>query len=38
MCNCDGSPVRDGYRGVEILLETWIGPGTHYCSAMTCLE
>ena len=33
-----GSPVRDGYRGVELLLETWIGPHMPDCSAMTCLE
>ena len=33
-----GSPVRDGYRGVEILLEAWIAPSMPDCSAMTCLE
>jgi hypothetical protein len=30
--------VRDGYRGVEILLEAWIDPQAPDCGAMTCLE
>ncbi len=38
---CDhlvGSPVRDGYRGVEILLEAWLDPSPPDCSTMPCLE
>jgi hypothetical protein len=38
---CDhvvGSPVRDGYRGVEILLEAWIEASLPDCSTMPCLE
>ncbi len=38
---CDhfvGSPVLDGYRGVNLLLEAWIDPATPDCSALTCLD
>ncbi len=33
-----GSPVRDGYRGVELLLEAWIAPNAPDCNALPCLE
>jgi hypothetical protein len=34
----EGSPVRDGYRGVELLLEIWMNPGIPDCLEMPCLE
>lgn len=34
----EGSPVRDGYRGVELLLEIWMDPGLPDCAGMICLE
>jgi len=33
-----GLPVRDAFRGVELLLEAWIGPSLPDCASMTCLE
>lgn len=33
-----GFPVRDGYRGVELLLEAWIEPDAPDCAALTCLD
>lgn len=33
----EGSPVRDAYRGVEVLLETWVDPAAPDCAAMRCL-
>jgi hypothetical protein len=32
------SPVRDGYRGVDRLMETWIDPSPPDCSKVDCLE
>lgn len=32
-----GVPVRDGYRGVDLLLEAWIDPSPPDCEAMDCL-
>lgn len=31
-------PVRDGYRAVELLLETWVDPAVPDCRAMLCLD
>lgn len=31
-----GAPIRDGYAGVLVLLDAWMGEPT--CSLMTCLE
>lgn len=33
----NGSPVRDGYAAVEILLDVWTGPLPD-CSALPCLD
>ena len=33
-----GPPVRDAYRGVDLLLEAWIDPRPPDCAAMTCLD
>jgi hypothetical protein len=33
-----GPPVRDAFRGVELLLQSWIDPVTPDFAAMTCLE
>ena len=33
----EGSPMRDGSRGVDVLLATWVDPVIPDCAAMTCL-
>lgn len=33
-----GLPVRDAYRGVDLLLGAWIDPSPPDCKAMECLE
>ena len=32
------SPVRDGYRGVDLVIETWIDPSPPDCPKVDCLE
>ena len=33
-----GSPVRDGYHGVEVLLKAWIDPDVPDCANLPCLD
>ncbi len=33
-----GSPIRDGYHAVEVLLEAWTDPTIPDCPTMRCLE
>lgn len=32
-----GAPVRDGYRGIELLLKAWVADPPE-CAALPCLE
>jgi len=34
----EGSPIPDGYRGVEVLLDAWTDPTLPDGAAMTCIE
>ncbi len=33
-----GPPLRDAYRGVDLLLAAWTDPRPPDCAAMTCLD
>ena len=33
-----GSPLRDGYRGVELLIAAWTDPILPDCAALPCLQ
>jgi hypothetical protein len=33
-----GLPVRDAFRGIELLLAAWVDPDPPDCRAMTCLD
>lgn len=34
----EGSPIRDGFRGVEILVDAWTNPTIPDCAVLSCLE